>query len=327
MRKRKLFPVIFIALALVLLLAVIVVGRGRSTFAPEPGAPVSDSGNVGAAEAVGASEPGAEPGKRDGERFEAVIILEGMEETVRYEHARNDAIGFEMDYDYDLFVRQSAPDRERFVSCWDEADSPENYLEVRYDPRDAETVAAAIGAVLSNDYEISRDDSFPLERAGRCIRIDASADVGGLTMPDQLQMVYIIPAADGCRVATAHYAIEGSEGFGRRFRYFMDTFAVIDSRGENTLSDEQALAAVRRYCLIGNPDLVNLANTGGAAVYWEVESSDASGIVVLFRSYTGALIRYYIDPVSGETTVTEFVSGISSEETQTDERLNVRDYL
>ena len=46
-------------------------------------------------------------------------------------------------------------------------------------------------------------------------------------MPDQLQMVYIIAAPDGCRIATAHYAIEASEGFGRRFHYMMDTFSVI----------------------------------------------------------------------------------------------------
>ncbi len=67
-----------------------------------------------------------------------------------------------------------------------------------------------------------------LERAGSCIRIDASADVGGLTMPEYLQMVYIIPAADGCRIATAHYYIVGAEGFGRRFAYMMQTFSAID---------------------------------------------------------------------------------------------------
>ena len=52
-----------------------------------------------------AEEPAAEPTqdngtqRQDGERFEGVIILEGMEETVRYEHVRNDTVGFEMDYD------------------------------------------------------------------------------------------------------------------------------------------------------------------------------------------------------------------------------------
>ena len=86
-------------------------------------------------------------------------------------------------------------------------------------------------------YEIRRNDAFPLARAGQCIRIDASADVGGLTMPDQLQMVYILPAADGCRIATVHYAAVASEGFGRRFRYLMDTFSVIPLQtGDGSLS-------------------------------------------------------------------------------------------
>ena len=50
-------------------------------------------------------------------------------------------------------------------------------------------------------------------------------------MPDLLQMVYIIPAPDGCRVATAHYSIESAEGFGRRFSYILNTLVVIDRNG------------------------------------------------------------------------------------------------
>ena len=192
----------------------------------EPAAPAET-----AAPAVQA-EPEPAPGRADGERFEAVIILEGMEETVRYEHIRSDAIGFEMDYDYELFERQSGADRERFVSRYDDPANPENYLEVTYSAADAETTAAAIGEALSREYEIGRNDAFPLGNAGTCIRIDASADVGGLTMPEHLQMVYVVPAPDGCRVATAHYAIEGAEGFGRRFHYLMDTFTAVPAQGK-----------------------------------------------------------------------------------------------
>ena len=136
-----------------------------------------------------------------------------------------------MDYDYTRFVRNSEPDRECFVSCYDLADSPENYLEVTYSPETAETVAANIGEELSNEYDILRNDSFTLARAGSCIRIDASNGKGNTGTPDQLQMVYIIPASDGCRVATAHYSWESAEGFGRRFHYFMDTLSVIDAQG------------------------------------------------------------------------------------------------
>ena len=49
--------------------------------------------------------------------------------------------------------------------------------------------------------------------------------------------------------------------------------------------------------------------------------------VVLFNSYTGAQVRYYIDRDTGETRVTEFVPGITAEETQTDESFNARNYL
>ena len=54
--------------------------------------------------------------------------------------------------------------------------------------------------------------------------------VGGRGTPDQLQMVYIVPAADGSRILTAHYAFEAAEGFGRRFAYLANTLTVIDSR-------------------------------------------------------------------------------------------------
>ena len=302
-------------------------GCSRRNAASEPTEPVLNADPVSAAEPAGKSESEVEVERQDGERFEDVIVIEGMEETVRYEHIRNDALGFGMDYDYERFQRRSGPDRECFVSVWDEPENPENYLEVRYSPRDAETVAAAVSEALSRDYEINRDDSFPLERAGSCIRIDASAEPGGLRMPDQLQMVYIIPAADGCRVAVAHYYIVGSEGFGRRFHCFMDTFSVLAGQGEKRISDEQALSAIRKYCFIQNPELEDMVDAGEYPVYWDVSSSTDSEIVVLFRSYTGALLRYYIDPVSGDTYVTEFVPGITPAEERTEESINVWDYL
>ena len=57
-----------------------------------------------------------------------------------------------------------------------------------------------------------------------------------------------------------------------------------------------------------------------------MESSDADQIVVMFRSYREAQVRYYIDPVSGDTDVTEFVEGITDEEQPTDESFNINDY-
>ena len=178
-----------------------------------------------------AAEPAVQPevetvtGRQDGERFESVIILEGMEETVKYEHVRNSAIGFEMDYDYESLVRRSEADRECFVSVYDKPEAPENYLEVTFRAENAETAADSIGEALSKDYEISRN-TYLLDHAGSCTVIDASATKDGQT-PDRMQKVYIIPAPDGCIVATAHYFFEGAEGFGRRFSYMVNTLAVI----------------------------------------------------------------------------------------------------
>lgn len=166
------------------------------------------------------------PARRDGERFESVIWLEGMEETVQYEHIRNEALGFAMDYDYETFRRHTDEDSERFVSVWDDLLRPENYLELRSDTRDAEEVSDAVSAELSGEFDLIRSER-DLERAGRCIRIEASVIKGTNQMAQQLQAVYIIPAPDGCRVATAHCFAAESEGFFRRFEYMLHTLEVL----------------------------------------------------------------------------------------------------
>ena len=303
-----------------------------NTPAAEPQATASgqvsaeDNGQAIPAGHDGAAEAEVVIGRQDGERFEDVIILEGMEETVRYEHVRNNTVGIEMDYDYESFLRSSRSDRERFVSIWDDRGNPENYLEVTYSPKDADTVAASVTEILSNDYDLIRE-AYTLDSAGSCIRIEASELRGTGRMADQLQIVYIIPAADGCRVATEHFSIESAEGFGRRFSYMMKTLMVTDRAGERTLTDEQALSAIRNYCCINNPDLQGIVNDGDYPAYWEIASSTDSQVAVLFRSYTGAQIRYYIDRLSGDTYVTEFVPGITPEEEPSNESLNAWDYL
>ena len=174
------------------------------------------------------SESAAETFRQDGERYEGAIMLEGMDRTVRYEHIVNKTAGLEMDYDYETFVRHSEADREIFILAWDDdSQNPEYYLEVTYSTEDAETVAAAIGEELSKDYEINRG-STELDRAGSCIRIGASEVKGGGYTADPMQMVYIIPADDGCRIATAHYGADSSDFFGARFRAMVNTLSVID---------------------------------------------------------------------------------------------------
>lgn len=275
-----------------------------------------------------AAKPEAEafPARADGERFEDVIMLEGMEETVQYEHVKSAAFGFEMDYDYENFVRQSDAKSERFVSVWDDPNAPENYIEVRSDTGNAELVADVIIATLSQDYDI-RQEYRELERAGQCIHIAAEVIKGTDQMSEHLQYVYVIPAPDSCRVVTEHCFAVDCEGLLRRFDYMLSTLSVVDRGVTATLSDEVALSAVRQHCLDANPDLESIVNAGEYPVTWEIAASDEKEIVVLFRSYTGAQLRYHVDRVSGETYVTEFVPGITSEEQLTEESMNVWDYL
>ena len=88
------------------------------------------------------------------------------------------------------------------------------------------------------------------------------------------------------------------------------------------------LAIVGGICYFFYPlNLEAIVNAGDYPAYWEIESGDAQEVVVLFRSYTGALVRYYIDRTTGDTRVTEFVPGITPEEMPSEESLNAWDYV
>ena len=93
------------------------------------------------------------------------------------------------------------------------------------------------------------------------------------------------------------------------------------------ITDDAALSAIQNLCLEENPGLVDTIAEGEYPLYWMVESSDTKQIVVLYRAYTGAQTRYYIDRVSGETYVTELVPGIIDEETENGQTFNIRDYF
>ncbi len=268
------------------------------------------------------TETAVETGRKDGERFEETIMLEGIEETVRYEHVINFVIGFEMDYDYESLLRQKGSDRERFVSIYDDPEKPMNYLEITYTDKDLDSASAAIGAQLSKDYDIVTEQGT-LDKAGSCTMLETTRALTGSDM----QTVYIVPAGDGSIVAAAHYTIESAEGFGRRFDHIANTLEIIRGTAESKLSSEQALEAIKKYCFANNPDLESMIGSDDHSIYWDVSMNEAGETVVLYRSYTGALIRYYIDPDSGDTYVTEQVPGISDEEQRTDESFNAREFL
>ena len=165
----------------------------------------------------------SETGRQDGERFEEVIMLEGMEETVGYEHVKDDSIGFEMDYDYESLTRKKEPDKESFISVYDDPEKPQHYLEVTYRPEDPDTVVASVCEELSKDLEISKEQ-FVLDNGESCTRIFTT----GVKGDDPLQTVYVIPAGEGSIEATAHFTVESAEGFGSRFLQMLNTLSVID---------------------------------------------------------------------------------------------------
>ena len=329
---------ILISLMALLLSLLLLAGCGAQAKPMENAAPSAPAGDPPAGHAGEAHGPAPEAGpepelpeheeseRQDGERFEGTVTFAGMDETVQYEHLRNDTLGFSMDYEVENFVRISTVERELFVSVWDDLEHPENYLEVKYNPVDAQTVAANIAALLSAEYEVRRDDAFVLNGAGTCIRLAADEVKGGGYMAEQLQTVYVIPAADGCRIAWEHMYITDSEGFGKHLSAMLHSLTVRTARGDDLLTDERAASAIRNYCLIQNPDLNGILQQEDAPVYWELLSSDGDEIVVLYRSYTGAQNRYYINAVTGEATVTQLVPGILDEEQSTEEVLNVWEY-
>ncbi|MCR5453092.1 MAG: hypothetical protein K6F00_10725 [Lachnospiraceae bacterium] len=94
-----------------------------------------------------------------------------------------------------------------------------------------------------------------------------------------------------------------------------------------TLTEEECLEAIKNYCFTKNPDLKDMVDSDEYNISWEVTTNENNEIVVLYRSYTGSETRYYIDPVSGETNITEMAPGITDEEQSVNEQLNIRDYI
>ena len=93
------------------------------------------------------------------------------------------------------------------------------------------------------------------------------------------------------------------------------------------ITEEEALEAIKQRCLSENPNLEEMMESEDYTIYFNVETNSDGKIVVSYRSYTGAIIRYYIEPESGDTYVTEFVQGITDNEEPTGETFNLKDYI
>ena len=93
------------------------------------------------------------------------------------------------------------------------------------------------------------------------------------------------------------------------------------------ITEEQACKAVKKYCIEEFPDLADMVDSDDYTIYWDASTTEDGEICVLYRAYTGALIRYYVNPETGDTYVTEQVPGIIDDEQKTEETLNVKDYI
>ena len=177
--------------------------------------------------AIAQAEGETKATRQIGERFEGTIILEGMDEPVQYEHIGNEALGFEMDYDYENFVRYTEQDSERLISIWDKPDNPEIYIEITRSAENAETTAASIRETLSAEYDASMEQST-LDSAGECIEIRAEVDHNNQMSLWQLQMVYVIPTSDGgSLVVWGHYTVESADGMGARLSGMINSIEVM----------------------------------------------------------------------------------------------------
>ena len=227
--KKKTVSRIVMTVAAATMLALMLGGcqsKEQLTYNSEPVVIEPQSTSEGDVTSEPVEEEFTKSDRKDGERFDDTIILEGMEETVHYEHVVSFPVGIEMDYDYEAFKRLTEPERLVFVSVYDDEENPENYLEITFSTEDAENVIASVKEELSKDYELTVSDR-DLQNAGTCTRIEASVIKGTNNMADRIVVVYVIPADDGCRVARAHYCAEAAEGFGHRFNYLLNTLYVL----------------------------------------------------------------------------------------------------
>ena len=129
---------------------------------------------------------------------------------------------------------------------------------------------------------------------------------------------------DGITYYLGEYGVYRSNG---KAELYVNKPQTSDNGNSGAISQEQALSAIHKYCYAGDPELEKMINSGDYGAYFEVSTADSGEIVVLYRSYTAALIRYYIDPVSGNVYVTEQVPGIIDDEQRTDESFNIKDYM
>lgn len=212
---------ISVALVLVMLPMAMLSGCGRTDTASATPVPTDQAAPSEVPQAA------VTPGRQDGERFETTVVIEGMEETVSYEHIRNEALGFEMDYDYEILERRKDADREVFLALGEDPEDPWNYFEIRRTAGDADSVTAGLKTNFSDSYDTVSAAPFTLNGAGACTCIDVSGAKDGKAPAGSLLTVYVIPANGSCLVALVRCTFESAGGFGVRANAMLNTLTLI----------------------------------------------------------------------------------------------------
>ena len=105
-----------------------------------------------------------------------------------------------------------------------------------------------------------------------------------------------------------------------------ETSAIDTDVVQGPLTDEEALEGFTNYLHFKIKGLQEILDEGKYPCTWGIASSDDEKIMIMFKSYTGALFRYHIDRVSGKTYVTNYVVETNSY-VRTKESFNVRNFI
>lgn len=95
---------------------------------------------------------------------------------------------------------------------------------------------------------------------------------------------------------------------------------------QEPLTDEQALTGFTNYLYFKIKNLQKILDEDKKPCTWGISSSDKKTIVIMFKSHTGALLRYYINRSTGKTYAATYVVS-SNSYVRTNETLNIRDYI
>ena len=92
------------------------------------------------------------------------------------------------------------------------------------------------------------------------------------------------------------------------------------------LTDEEAMTGFGNYLYFKIKNLQKILDEDKVPCTWGISSSDKNEIVIMFKSNTGALLRYHVNRNTGKTYVTQYAVETNSF-FRTRETLNVREYI